>query len=174
MIPKTLIAATACLLLVGCVSTDEESVGTTNTDVAGNWTITIATDSETGDRLLFANVFSEPGFDDEIVWLGLLCDAAELEVGFGLEPPFEPAGSLIITTQIDDGPVIDRPGDVFDDGEPVVGFASNDVTLPFLDDLASGFALTATVDTAGDVRGPALFDITGVDMVAQRIRRDCL
>ena len=173
MTSKRLIAATTSLLLAACVSTGNESVGTTNTDVAGNWTITTATDPETGDRLLFASVFSEPGFDEDILWLGLLCDASELEVGFGLEPPFEPAASLIITTQIEDGPVIDRPGDVFEGDEPVVGFAANDVTLAFLDELTSGFALTATVDNAGDVRGPALFDLAGVDVVAQRIRRDC-
>ncbi|MEM7445376.1 MAG: hypothetical protein AAF414_18795 [Pseudomonadota bacterium] len=175
MVSKSLIAVTAALVLAGCVGTEEvEAVDTTGSDTFGNWTVTSASDPETGNNLLFANAFSEIGSDEAILWVGLLCDDTELEVGFGLVAPFQPSEPLIITTQIEGGPVMDRQGDVFEGDEAVAGFASNDVALAFLSELTTGLALTATIDNAGEILGPAQFDITGADLVAQRIDDECL
>lgn len=169
MVRATLIAATSSLVLAGCVGT-QDAVDPT---FFGNWITEVSQDPETGQFLMFMTLFPEPGFDQQILWLGLVCDDVELEVGFGLADPYPPTDPLAITTQIEDGPVVDRQGDFFGEGE-VIGFASNAVALAFVDEMAAGTALTVTADSDGDVRGPALFDITGADAIARRVRDDCL
>lgn len=169
MLIKATLSAAAALLLVGCVSTEQD---VEEASIVGDWIVEASTDPDTQEPLLFATLFPQVGSDDQILWLGLICGDDELEVGFGLTDAYDPALPLVITSQVDGGAVIDRQGDFFGEGD-VIGFASNDVALAFLDEIAGGTDLIVTADGNGVVQGPAIFEITGASTVAQQIRRDC-